>query len=119
VEDVKREILSITGEGVKLEPILTSQGTQFPTDSELYKLMVSATQEMDPEGIVMPFLMMGATDASAYQFAGIKMYGFTPGMLPPDISLVKMAHGHDERMPLKYIETGLPVLWKVVNGISR
>ena len=26
-----------------------------------------------------------------------------------------MAHGHDERIPVSYIESGLPVLWEVVN----
>ena len=69
---------------------------------------------MDPGGIVIPMLMPGATDACQYQKAGIKMYGFTPGIFPPDISLMRMAHGHDERMPISFIESGLPVLWEVV-----
>jgi hypothetical protein len=25
-----------------------------------------------------------------------------------------MAHGHDERLPISFIESGLPVLWEVV-----
>ena len=45
------------------------------------------------------------------------MYGFTPGVLPKDLPVAKLGHGHDERLPLSYIESGLPVLWKVVKGI--
>ena len=25
-----------------------------------------------------------------------------------------MAHGHDERIPVSYIQSGLPVLWDVI-----
>jgi acetylornithine deacetylase/succinyl-diaminopimelate desuccinylase-like protein len=70
---------------------------------------------MDPGGIVIPLLMPGATDACQYQKAGIKMYGFTPGILPPGMAMLQLAHGHNERMPISFIETGLPVLWDVVN----
>jgi acetylornithine deacetylase/succinyl-diaminopimelate desuccinylase-like protein len=70
---------------------------------------------MDPGGLFIPMLMPGATDACQYQRAGIKVYGFTPGILPPEIPLMQMAHGHDERIPISFIETGLPVLWDVVS----
>lgn len=70
---------------------------------------------MDPAGMVIPLLMPGATDACQYQHAGIKMYGFTPGILPPGVSILQLAHGHNERMPISFIESGLPVLWDVVN----
>jgi acetylornithine deacetylase/succinyl-diaminopimelate desuccinylase-like protein len=63
-------------------------------------------------------LMMGATDACQYQNAGINMYGFTPGLLPKDFPLASLGHGHDERLPISYIESGLPVLWQVVEEIS-
>jgi len=70
---------------------------------------------MDPGGLVIPMMMPGATDACQYQQAGIKVYGFTPGILPPGIPVMRMAHGHDERIPVSFIESGLPVLWDVVN----
>jgi acetylornithine deacetylase/succinyl-diaminopimelate desuccinylase-like protein len=63
----------------------------------------------------MPMMMPGATDARQYRRAGIKVYGFTPGILPTDLPILKMAHGHDERMPVMFIETGLPTLWNVVH----
>jgi len=76
--------------------------------------MERKAHQIDPAGIVIPMLMPGATDACQYQKAGIKVYGFTPGVLPPGMQLLQLAHGHDERIPISFIETGLPVLWDVV-----
>ena len=114
-DDVIREIHNIVGGEIELEPVYTTSGAEFSTETPLFKLMERRTRQMDPGGLVIPMLMPGATDACQYQNAGIKMYGFTPGMLPPDMPIMQMAHGHDERMPVSFIESGLPVLWDVVN----
>ena len=113
-EDLMREIRAITGDEVELEVINSSGGAEFSTETPLYKIMEKATRKMDPGGIVIPMLMPGATDASKYKEAGMKVYGFTPGILPADMPIMTMAHGHDERIPVSFIETGLPVLWDVV-----
>lgn len=113
-EDVIREILAIVGEGISLEPLDTSPGAAFPTDSPLYRLLEEETHKLDPQGIVIPMMMPGATDACVYREAGITMYGFTPGRLPEDFPVLSLAHGHDERLPISFIESGLPVLWEVI-----
>lgn len=114
-ELVMREIQAIMGDEIELERVISWDGSEFPMDTELYQLLVRQTHKMDPTGIVMPMMTPGATDARQYQRAGIKVYGFTPGYLPPELPILQMAHGHDERMPLKYIQTGLPTLWNVVS----
>jgi acetylornithine deacetylase/succinyl-diaminopimelate desuccinylase-like protein len=113
-EDVIREIHAITGDRLTLEPIKTSEGAEVSTDTPLYRLLESSTRQMDQEGFVIPFLMPGGTDACQYQRAGIKVYGFTPGLLPPDYPIYSLGHGHDERLPVSFIESGLPVMWNVV-----
>jgi len=113
-EDVMREILAVTGTGVTLEPIQVSTGAEFSTDTPLYRLLERVTREMDPGGLVVPMLMPGATDACQYQRAGITVYGYTPGVLPPGFPSISLAHGHDERLPVSFIATGLPALWKTV-----
>jgi acetylornithine deacetylase/succinyl-diaminopimelate desuccinylase-like protein len=113
-EDVMREILAITGKGVTLEPLQVSPGAEFPTETPLYKLLARVTREMDSGGLVIPMLMPGATDACVYQQAGITVYGFTPGILPPEFPALSLAHGHDERLPVAFIATGLPTLWKII-----
>jgi acetylornithine deacetylase/succinyl-diaminopimelate desuccinylase-like protein len=114
-QDVMREVKAIMGEEIELEEVVSWVGPEFPMDTELYRLLVRHTQKMDPTGTVMPMLMPGATDAHEYQRAGIKVYGFTPGIMPPQLPILRLAHGHDERLPVSYIETGLPTLWNVVN----
>lgn len=114
-KSVMDEIHQIVGEGIELEVVYTTDGAEFSTESPLYKLLEKRTHQLDPEGLVIPMMMPGATDASQYQKAGITMYGFTPGVLPKGITVLQMAHGHDERVPISFIETGLPVLWDVVN----
>ena len=114
-EDVKREIHKIAGDEIDLEVIYTSSGAEFSTETPLYQLLEKRARRMDPGGIFIPMLMPGATDACQYQRAGIKVYGFTPGILPKGLPIMQLAHGHDERMPISFIETGLPVLWDVVN----
>jgi acetylornithine deacetylase/succinyl-diaminopimelate desuccinylase-like protein len=116
-EKVMKEIHQIVGEDIELEKVYNTMGAEFPTDNVFYKLLEEQTKKMDPGGIVIPMLMPGATDACQYQKAGIKMYGFTPGIFPPDVALLSMAHGHNERMPISFIESGLPVLWDTVTKI--
>jgi len=117
VEDVKREILAITGNKVTLEVLQASEGAEFSTETPLDQAMERATRQMDPGGVIIPMLMPGATDASVYQKTGIKIYGFTPGLLPPDFPALAMAHGHDERLPVSFISSGLPTLWQVINEV--
>lgn len=114
-EDVIREIKAIVGDAVELEVINSTNGAAFSADTPLYKLLEQAVRKMDPGGLVLPMLMTGGTDASQYCYGGLTVYGFTPGILPADIPIATMAHGHDERIPISYIETGLPALWDVVN----
>lgn len=114
-EDVIREIRAIAGNGLEFEILKTSTGAAFPTDTPLYRLLEAATRAMDPQGIVAPILMPGATDACEYKRAGITVYGFSPGILPADLPIFKLAHGHDERLPIAFIESGLPALWKMVS----
>lgn len=114
-EDAMREILAITGDKVRLEPLYVTDGAEFPADTPLYRLMEKATRQMDAEGIVVPYMVPGATDACQYKRAGIIVYGFSPGILPADLPIIKLTHGHDERIPVSTYRTGLPALWQVVS----
>jgi acetylornithine deacetylase/succinyl-diaminopimelate desuccinylase-like protein len=116
-ESVQAEIHRIVGEDIELETVYTTGGAEFSTDTPFFKLMEKKTRQMDSGGLVIPMLMPGATDACQYQRAGIKMYGFTPGILPAGMPILQLAHGHDERMPISYIRAGLPVLWDVVTEL--
>ncbi len=116
-DDVQREVMHACGGGVSLETILATDGAEVSTGTSLYATLERCTRKMDSEGIIIPFLMPGATDASQYQKAGIQTYGFTPGLVPPEFPTMTLGHGHNERLPVSFIETGLPVLWEVINEV--
>ena len=116
-EDVQREVMKACGGGVILETILATDGAEVSSETPLYATLERHTRKMDPEGIIIPFLMPGATDASQYQKAGIQTYGFTPGLVPPEYPSMTLGHGHNERLPITFIESGLPVLWDVINEV--
>jgi acetylornithine deacetylase/succinyl-diaminopimelate desuccinylase-like protein len=117
VEDVIREIRAIVGDGFTFEPLQMSDGAQVSAENPFYKTLERCTRKLDPDGLIVPLMMPGATDASQYQEAGIQTYGFTPGMLPPGFPTVSLGHGHDERLPVSFIESGLPVLWDVIEQV--
>jgi acetylornithine deacetylase/succinyl-diaminopimelate desuccinylase-like protein len=114
-EDVMRELKAVIGSDIEIEIIGRTNGAEFSTDTPFYQCLVEATRSMDASGMIMPMLSTGATDASEYQRAGVKVYGYTPGILPKNFPIMGLAHGHDERVPISYIETGLPPLWQVIN----
>lgn len=114
VEDLMREILAITGDQVVLESLAAGTGTEFLVDSPFYRTLETAGRNMDPGGLFVPMLSPGATDASEYQRTGVQMYGFTPGVLPEGFPTIQVVHGHDERLPISFIRSGLPVLWEVL-----
>ena len=41
-------------------------------------------------------------------------YGFSPLLLPKDVSFVHLVHGHDERIPVEGFRFGLRVLFELV-----
>ncbi len=113
-DDVIKEIHQIVGEGIELEPILVRNGAEFSIETALFKLIKERTSQLDPEGLVVPVMAVGGTDASQYQRLGMTVYGFTPGILPVAINYLQLVHGQDERIPISFIQTGLPVLWDVL-----
>lgn len=113
-DDVTREVLAVTGPGVNLEPIALTPPLEFSCDTPLFAAVERALRRMDPRGVVVPYFDTGASDAAEYQRAGIVVYGFTPGIVPPDYPLLALYHAHDERLPIQAITTGLPALWEVV-----
>ncbi len=113
-DSLKQEIQHVIGDAIELETVYLTGGAVFPTDDPFYELLERKTRLMDPQGLVIPMIMPGATDACQYQNVGIKVYGFTPGILPPDAPVLQLVHGNDERMPISFIQTGLPVLWDVL-----
>ncbi len=89
--------------------------TESPIETELYKAVERVIAKHDPAGVVVPFLMTGATDSRFLRTKGITAYGFMPfkSAMPPDAYLPTI-HGVDERVPIDGIDFGARVMFDLI-----
>lgn len=114
-EDVLRELRDVLGPGVELDvfhhfaPTVTQ-----PKESPLYSTIHEVMAERAPGDPVVPFVLTGFTDATAFTRLGARWYGFAPVRLPPDMRFADMFHGHNERIPVDGLAWGTQTLFEVV-----
>ena len=118
-EDVIRELRAVIGDEPELE-ILDAQLPVWIDDyqDDLFGLMCEAIRRHDPEGIPVPYLLPGFTDAKAYNRLGIRCYGFAPLQLPKDVSFSGLFHNVNERIPVDGFQWGLKTLADVVTSFA-
>jgi len=117
-ETFLRELRAALGDEYEIEfhqP--TTQGLQADPQSPLYDTMVRVLKQHDPAAIVLPDLVVGATDARHITKLGTKVYGFCP--MFDDASEMERVHGDDERIRLNNVGFGARVLYEVVSEFAR
>jgi acetylornithine deacetylase/succinyl-diaminopimelate desuccinylase-like protein len=55
-------------------------------------------------------MLSGGTDAKSFAMLGIRCFGFSPLLLPPDLDFAALFHGVDERVPVEALRFGVRVL---------
>jgi len=111
--DMLAELQPVVGPEVELELIQHDPGPPEP-DMGLFDLLAGVLREADPDGIPMPLMMTGTTDARFLSRLGIQTYGFTPMHLPADFDLIRLAHAADERVPVGAVEFGARAVCEVL-----
>ena len=114
VDSFLAEIRQVVGDGVRLTVLDQHEGTVFDSKTELYDAITSTLRRHDPEGVAVPYMIPGFTDAFAYQKLGATCYGFSPVQLDETINFSRLYHGHDERIPVSGFTWGLRVLFDLV-----
>jgi acetylornithine deacetylase/succinyl-diaminopimelate desuccinylase-like protein len=114
-EDLIRELRAVLGPGIELEvfhsfpPVVTQ-----PRESSLYSVIHEVMAERAPDAPIVPFILQGFTDATAFTRLGARWYGFAPVRLPPGMRFADMFHGHNERIPVDGLAWGTQTLLEVV-----
>ena len=72
--------------------------------------MVAALKAEDDGARPVPFTMSGGTDAKSFERLGMRCFGFSPLLLPPDLDFAALFHGIDERVPVESLRFGVRVL---------
>lgn len=114
--DLVREIGDVVGPDIDIEVFDEGEPVQVSPDTELFEALAKAVLRADPNGIVVPYVMPGYTDARAYQKLGIKHYGFSPLRfdINDNIAFADLYHGHNERAPVEGFKWGLWLLYDAV-----
>ncbi len=92
----------------------SGEAIEFPIDTPLFKLISTAIKQHDPQGIPVPYMLTGATDAKHVAKLGTICYGFSPMQFAPGMSFFDLVHGHDERVAVSALAWGVRVLYEVV-----
>lgn len=113
-ENMIAELRQIIGNDVELELVRYDPGPAEP-DMGLFDALSGILREADPDGIPIPLMLGGTSDARFFSRLGIQTYGFTPVNLPEDFAFFKTIHGADERIPVEAMEFGTHALYQLLD----
>jgi acetylornithine deacetylase/succinyl-diaminopimelate desuccinylase-like protein len=108
------EVRDLVGDDVDIELVRHDPGPPEP-DLGLFESLAAILRELDPEGIPVPFLQIGVTDARFFSRLGIQTYGFLPLRLPPDFQFAALLHAADERVPTDAVEFGAEAVYRALS----
>jgi acetylornithine deacetylase/succinyl-diaminopimelate desuccinylase-like protein len=104
----------LLGDGVVRETIVSDIAVETSFDGALVDTMTAALRAEDPSAVPLPYLMSGGTDAKSFSLLGMRCFGFSPLLLPPDLNFMSLFHGIDERVPIDGLKFGVRVLERVL-----
>ncbi|MEX5633032.1 M20/M25/M40 family metallo-hydrolase [Parafrankia sp. FMc2] len=109
-EEFLRQVDELLGPEVRREWVVNDQALETGFDGPLVDAMASALRAEDPAARAVPYMLSGGTDAKSFSRLGIRCFGFSPLLLPPDLDFAGMFHGVDERVPVDALRFGVRVL---------
>ena len=114
VRGMLREALGDLADVVEWEPISDDPSTASPIETPLWDSLAKVSDRLVKDSSLVPFLMVGGTDARFFRRAGSVAYGYALFSRRIDYeSYATMFHGNDERVDVESL--GLSTqLWEAV-----
>ena len=109
-EELLATIDELLGDAVTRETEVADIAVETTFDGALVDAMGAALRAEDPQGVMVPYLMSGGTDAKSFSTLGMRCFGFSPLLLPADLDFTALFHGIDERVPVDGLKFGVRVL---------
>jgi acetylornithine deacetylase/succinyl-diaminopimelate desuccinylase-like protein len=106
----------LLGEGVTREFLVRDIAVETSFDGDLVDAMSAALRAEDRGAHPLPYLMSGGTDAKSFSTLGMRCFGFSPLLLPPDLDFMSLFHGIDERVPIEGLKFGVRVLDRLLSA---
>ncbi len=112
--DLLREVVSAVGKAVEIEFLDDTPPLETDFRTPLFEEINCVMQTYDARATLVPYLVVGATDARHVSKMGTRVYGFSP-MFAPTCELDRV-HGHDERISIENLAFGTRVLYDIVSN---
>jgi len=112
-DDLIRELQALTGDDVTFEVQRHDPGPAEP-DMSWFGTLGDILRESDPNGVPVPLLLGGVTDARFFSRLGIQTYGYLPMTLPPDFNFASTIHAANERVPVEAIAFGAEAIYRAL-----
>ncbi len=112
-DDLFGELRPLIGDAVELDIFSYDPG---PTEVNmgLFETLAAILRKADPQGIPIPFVVPGVTDARLFAKLGIQTYGFTPMQFPPGFDHARLIHAADERIPVDAVTFGTEAVYQAL-----
>jgi len=117
LEGLIEELQLLIGQDVRLQVLSYEKGPDT-IDMGIFDILAQIIKEEDKEGIPIPFVVSGVTDARFFSTLGIQTYGFTPMILSENIDFSKLIHGANERIPVKALKFGTDSIYKFIKRFT-
>jgi acetylornithine deacetylase/succinyl-diaminopimelate desuccinylase-like protein len=115
-EEFTRQLDEILGPDIEREWIVHHPAIETTFDGALVDAMGAALKAEDSAARPVPYMLSGGTDAKSFARLGIRCFGFSPLLLPPDLDFAALFHGVDERVPVDALKFGVRVLDRFLAG---
>ena len=112
-DDLLRELRAVIGSDVEIEFLDRTAALESDYRTPLFDTIGRVMARHAPHAPVLPYLVVGATDARHVRKLGTKVYGFAPMFAPT--SELDRVHAHDERISIDNLAFGTQVLYEVVS----
>ncbi len=106
----------VDDEGIEIETLHALDAVEGSADTEMFRTLAGAIHDVDPAGVVLPYMIPGFTDAVAFTKLKTTWYGFTPLLFPetPQVAFTDLYHGDNERIPVEGFAKGVEALYRAV-----
>ncbi len=113
-ETLIEELRPLAGEEAAIEVMGCDPIVPPEPDMGLFDMLSDILRQLDPEGLPVPLLLTGATDARIFASLGIQSYGYLPMKLPKAFDFSRTIHAADERIPVEAVYFGTRAIYEAI-----